>query len=85
MNTPTMTPRLQTPTPRQTARCVAYLRRERDRLKALGMRLKRPSSSGPLAFALGLAADWLHTAREREKVRRSELRKTKPRPARRAF
>lgn len=61
--------KLTAPTPRQVARCVAYLRRERDRLKELGIRLRRPSPSGPLAFALGLAADWLNTAREREKWR----------------
>jgi hypothetical protein len=69
--------KLTAPTPKQAARCVAFLRRERDRLKELGIRLRRPSPSGPLAFALGLAAEWLNTAREREQLRCVEFRKKK--------
>lgn len=74
MKTRTML-KLTAPTPRQAARCVAYLRRERDRLKELGLRLRRPSPSGPLAFALGLAAEWLNTARERERLKRVDPRR----------
>ena len=74
-NMQTTMPRFQTPTRKQVASCVEYLRGERDRLKALGMRQKKPSPCGPLAFALGLAAEWLNTAREREQSHQATFRR----------